>query len=234
MRLRVGAILSALAVLVASVTAAVAVTVNDDGGWFHHRQGMMSPAGADRGDSRGGDGQGPEWGQHGWMMSGPMHGQTVGSEYDFLAEMVAHHEEAVAAAGELARSQRAEMRAFGEAIVVSQSAQIELMEQWLADWYPDRSGRVDYEPMMRDLTGLSGDTLDQAFLEDMIGHHMGAVMMSQQLLMRGLAEHDQVETLAESIRAEQHAEILQMQQWLSDWFGIGWGQGIHSGSEARG
>ena len=48
------------------------------------------------------------------------------------------------------------MRAFGESIVESQTAQIDQMEEWLAEWYPDRSGRVDYRPMMRDLDDLSG------------------------------------------------------------------------------
>ena len=63
------------------------------------------------------------------------------------------------------------------------------MERWLADWYPGRSTDVKYRPMMRDLTGVSGERLDRVFLQDMIRHHMAAVMMSQQLLARGLAEH---------------------------------------------
>ena len=83
------------------------------------------------------------------------------------------------AARELERSDRAEMRAFGESIVESQTAQIDQMEEWLEEWYADRSGQVDYSPMMRDLSDLSGDELDEVFLEDMVGHHMAAVMMSQ-------------------------------------------------------
>jgi uncharacterized protein (DUF305 family) len=73
--------------------------------------------------------------------------------------------------------------------------------------------------MMRDLEGLSGDELDRVFLEDMIGHHMAAVMMSQQLVVRGLAEHEDVEELARSISTSQHAEILTMRGWLWEWFG---------------
>jgi len=160
------------------------------------------------------------------MMSGGGSGMMLGawpsSEYAYLVEMVAHHEEAVAAAQQLERSDRAEMRSFGAAIITSQSTQIDRMQRWLADWYPSRSGEVDYQPMMRDLTGMSGDRLDLVFLQDMISHHMGAVMMSQQVLMRGLADHEQVEALAVTIREEQHREILQMQQWLREWFGAGW------------
>ncbi len=72
---------------------------------------------------------------------------------------------------------------------------------------------------MRDLEDLWGDELDEVFLEDMIGHHMAAVMMSQQLVVRGLAEHEDVEDLARSISTSQHAEILTMRRWLWEWFG---------------
>ena len=197
-----------LAVLVAGIATVVTLAVTDDDNWSGHRGAMMSV----------GNGSG-----HG------MHGTSVASEYAFLAEMVAHHEEAVMAAGELQRSGRPEMREFGESIVESQTAQIDQMEGWLAEWYADRPGQVDYRPMMRDLSDLSGDELDRVFLEDMIGHHMAAVMMSQQLLARGVADHEEVEELAATIRDEQHDEIFQMQEWLRDWFRSaapmpGWGR----------
>jgi uncharacterized protein (DUF305 family) len=195
------------AVVVAISATAVAGTVGAQrgDGSVSSMRGMMSPnvpAGTGWRDA-----------PNGWM-----HGSAVNSEYAYLAEMVAHHEEAVAAAQELQRSNRPQMRAFGAAIVETQSAQIDLMTAWLARWYPGRSTEVDYVPMMRDLSGLSGDELDQVFLEDMIGHHMAAVMMSQRLLVRGLANHEEVSHLAVSIRSEQHAEILKMRRWLTDWF----------------
>ena len=224
---RIGVLVAAVVALVASVTAVAATVVDEGQPWFGHRDGAMSSRGYEGTDGR--DRQPPGWQGPGWMMSGNMHGRSAVSEYAYLAEMVAHHEEAVAAAEQLQRSQRAEMREFGEAIRTSQSAQIEQMQRWLAQWYPGRSGRVDYQPMMRDLTPLSGDRLDRVFLQDMLGHHMGAVMMSQQLLMRGVADHQQVEALARTIRDEQHAEIFQMQQWLRKWFGVGWQRGMWNG-----
>lgn len=142
-------------------------------------------------------------------------------EPDYLVEMVAHHEEAVEAAHELARSDRPAMQAFGDSIVKTQSAQIDQMLAWLDEWYPEQDTDADYQPMMRDLTDLSGDRLDQAFLEDMVGHHMMAVMMSQHLLSQG-TEHDEVADLARSIRDDQHDEIIQMQRWLSQWFDLDW------------
>jgi uncharacterized protein (DUF305 family) len=95
-----------------------------------------------------------------------MHGISVTSELDFLAVMVAHHQEAVIAAGELRRSGRAQLRAFGASIVETQSAQIDRMRQGIALWYPGRTPDRGYQPMMRDLSGLAGDQLDEAFLRD--------------------------------------------------------------------
>jgi uncharacterized protein (DUF305 family) len=173
------------------------------------------------------------WGQPGSRSDSPqgMHGFATATEFEYLATMVRHHEEAVAAAEQLQRSDRAQMRAFGDSIVETQTAQIDQMNTWLAQWYPGRGTDVDYQPMMRDLSSLSGDSLDRAFLQDMIGHHMMAVMMSQQLLVRGYADHEEVNGLATSIRDEQHAEIIQMRRWLTDWFDApwrgspGWGMG---------
>jgi uncharacterized protein (DUF305 family) len=154
-------------------------------------------------------------------------GAGATSEAGYLAEMVAHHREAVTAARELARSDRPEMRRLGEDVVRTQTAQIEQMTAWLDDWYPDQSLDVGYEPMMRDLTDLSGDRLDRTFLVDMVPHHMAAVMMSQHLVVRG-SEHDEVADLAREIRDEQRAEIFVMRRWLADWFGVrGWG---HAGA----
>ena len=220
------AAMAAAAAVAASLGTAVAMEVADDDPWDGHPGAMTSQRDWPR------DGNGMPGGMHGPVpggmpggmdkMGGGMGGMhrtmQVTSEVDYLAEMVLHHEEAIEAARELQRSDRAEMRDFGEAIVSSQSAQVSQMQQWLDEWYPDRGEAPAYDPMMRDLEDLSGDQLDRVFLEDMVGHHMAAVMMSQRLLMQDLAEHDEVADLAEDIRDEQHAEIFQMQQWLREWW----------------
>ena len=148
-------------------------------------------------------------------------GMRVESEFDYLAGMIPHHGEAIAAAKVLAKStERQEMRDFAAAIVATQTAEVRRMASWLSEWYPGRDPSVDYEPMMRNLDGLSGDALDRAFLEDMVPHHMMAVMMSQQLLWRRLAEHDPLVPFAKGIRDTQHQEIGTMSGWLAQWFGI--------------
>jgi uncharacterized protein (DUF305 family) len=161
-------------------------------------------------------------GHAGSIGMGPMAGMgmAVASEFDYLTEMIPHHDEAIATARILQRNtDRQEMRSFAASIVATQSAEVRQMKEWLAAWYPDRDTRVRYQPMMRDLTGLSGSALDKAFLEDMIPHHMMAVMMSQQLLVSGLARHDTIVPFARNIRDTQHDEIRMMTAWLREWFG---------------
>jgi uncharacterized protein (DUF305 family) len=199
--------------------AGAAVTATSDDGWWHPMMSDNQPRG-DVGGHMSGYWGGPMGGVGGHMGGfGAGHHVSASSEQEYLAEMVAHHLEAIDAARELQRSDRATMRDFGEEIVEVQSAQVAQMRAWLAEWYPDDSAEVDYEPMMRDLSRLSGDRLDRTFLEDMVGHHMAAVMMSQHLLASRLVEHDEVADLAADIRDDQHAEIFRMRTWLRDWFG---------------
>ena len=153
---------------------------------------------------------------------GMMAGVSVGSEFAYLTQMIPHHREAIAAAKQLlAGTDRPQMRTFAASIIKTQSAQVDQMTRELARWYPGRDTAVSYTPMMRDLSGLSGDALDRAFLEDMIPHHGMAVMMSQQLLGRALAQHAEVSALATNIRDSQHVEIMTMIGWLGSWFGEG-------------
>lgn len=149
-----------------------------------------------------------------------MSDMKVTDEFSYLTMMIPHHEEAIKAAEVLkAGTDRPEMREFAQKIIDTQTREVNQMRSWLAAWYPGRDTGVNYTPMMRDLTGLQGDALDRAFLEDMIPHHMAAVMMSQHLLSASLADHAEVEPFAQTIRDSQRAEIMTMRGWLSDWFG---------------
>jgi uncharacterized protein (DUF305 family) len=148
-----------------------------------------------------------------------MPGMGPRSEFEYLTEMIPHHEEAIATATLLQQgTQREEMRSFARSIIETQTAEVQQMKRFLAAWYPGRDTDADYAPMMRDLTGLRADALDRAFLEDMIPHHMMAVMMSQRLLMAGLSDHDEITPFARNIRDVQHAEIQAMAGWLKVWF----------------
>jgi uncharacterized protein (DUF305 family) len=158
-------------------------------------------------------------GMAGSGMAGPGMGAVVTSEFEYLARMIPHHEEAVATAQLVVRgTDRQEMRTFARSIVSGQSAEIAQMRAWLAAWYPLRDATVTYDPMMRELVGLRGDALDQAFLADMIPHHMMAVMMSQQFLAARLDRHPETEPFARAIRDVQQQEAWMMQDWLRTWF----------------
>lgn len=162
------------------------------------------------------------------MMSGAMMGEgmmgsmSVASESEFLAEMIPHHDEAISSAKVLkAGTDRKEMKTFADEIIKTQQREVDDMRAWLKRWYPDVKVSDNYEAMMRsDLDSLEGDDLDQAFLEDMSSHHMMAVHMSRSLLEQDLVKHDEVDTLARSIRDSQMREISMMQDWLSDWFDV--------------
>lgn len=160
---------------------------------------------------------------HGMPAAAPMDAgmmTPIEDEADFLGRMTLHHQEAVDSAKQLLeRSERPEVRALAQAIIEAQEQEIATMRGWLEAWYPDREREVAYQPMMRDLAGLSPDEADRAFIEDMIEHHRMAVMEARQLLERDLAEHEDVAAMARDIIEVQLGEIAKLQGWLREGFG---------------
>ena len=128
----------ALASLVALFATALAQGMNSGG--MHH------------GQTRGGAAApGAAYAPMGMGFGMPMGAQTV-DEASFLAHMIPHHQEAVASAQALgALTERPELLALTDAIVTSQTAEIESMVEWLDRWYPEVDREVAYQPMMRDL-----------------------------------------------------------------------------------
>jgi uncharacterized protein (DUF305 family) len=146
---------------------------------------------------------------------GHMMGMTVESERAFLEGMIPHHQEAVDTAKEvIARGgSTPAIKQLVENIVVAQEREIADMKVWYEAWYGvPYADAGEYEPMMRDLSKLSGAELDRVFLEDMIMHHMGAIMMAQSV--QPYIEHDEIATLTQAIVTTQAAEIAQMRVLL--------------------
>jgi uncharacterized protein (DUF305 family) len=56
------------------------------------------------------------------------------------------------------------------------------------------------------------------FMENMIDHHMMAVMTAELCVQKAI--HEELRSLCEQIIATQSQEIETMQQWLSDWYGV--------------
>jgi len=147
------------------------------------------------------------------------HMHQVYSEFDFLVEMIPHHQEAVDSSRDIkVISERPELQEFAREIIEVQEREIQELQGWIDLWYPDSHAHVRYQPMMRDLAGLSVEEAEKTFLEDMIVHHEMAVMMARELLEKDMAEHSEVEDMARSIIEQQDREIELMQKWLNEWF----------------
>lgn len=70
--------------------------------------------------------------------------------------------------------------------------------------------------MLSDLKNKSGDAFDEAFLEQMIVHHEGAVKMAEEALKN--SKREEIKDLSKAIISSQNKEIADMQNWLRDWF----------------
>jgi uncharacterized protein (DUF305 family) len=167
-------------------------------------------------------------------------GQMMGSfdeeqpfDLQFIDQMIMHHQGAIMSSEHMiSDSERPELRQLAEDIQQSQSEQIEQLQEWREEWYPDTErtfGMMDPtqmegmmgDGMMEGMMGgsmqemMGGDATDAMFLRMMIPHHQMAVDMSEEAL-DGNAEHPELEELAQTIRDEQSAEIELMQVYLDE------------------
>jgi uncharacterized protein (DUF305 family) len=102
-----------------------------------------------------------EMAQTGAMMGSPMAGManmtpgamdpTMMAQFDlmFIDMMIPHHESAVAMANVArARAERDEIRQLAEAIIATQTAEIERLREWRAAWYGDGQPMMAMDQMM--------------------------------------------------------------------------------------
>ena len=79
---------------------------------------------------------------------------------------------------------------------------------------------MDYNQMdsstMQSSPKAAAAPYDLQFLDTMIVHHQGAIVMAKGI--DGKAQHPELNTLAKNIIADQEEEITQMKQWRDDWF----------------
>ena len=74
--------------------------------------------------------------------------------------------------------------------------------------------QMNMSDMGKMLEGMTGDTLDRAFLEGMIPHHQAAVDMAKYLAG---SDKPELVKLGSDIITAQTKEIEQMQKWMKDW-----------------
>jgi uncharacterized protein (DUF305 family) len=166
-------------------------------------------------------------GNHGMMMDlGP-----ADAEYDlrFIDGMIPHHQGAIKMAEQvLQKSHNPEVKKLAEEIIKAQKKEIAQMQEWRKTWYPDAKDAIMYHApmghsmsmskedmesmmMMTDL-GAADAGFDQRFVQGMIAHHEGALIMAKDAQVK--SKRPEIQQLAQAILVSQAAEIKLMKQWL--------------------
>ena len=146
----------------------------------------------------------------------------------FMQGMIAHHAQAVEMVELLkTRTEREDMRLLGLRIEVSQNDEIKMMKRWLeAHGEAVPSEHAHHMPgglmpgMLTDaemakLRAAKGEAFDRLFLEGMIRHHGGALIMVQELRSsKGAMQEAEIADFASHVDADQRMEILRMNTML--------------------
>ncbi|PLS79171.1 MAG: DUF305 domain-containing protein [Chloroflexi bacterium] len=166
--------------------------------------------------------------------------RVAGIEQDFLMGMIPHHRGAIMMA-EMAvtKASRPEVRELAQKIITDQQPEVQLMTNWLQNWYgmqppqgtmmpadimmrmdmPMLRGLMpDMEARMEALKAKSGPAFDIEFLSAMSDHHAQAVMMSTPVLIAG--HHRDLYPFTTHLVASQSEEIGQMRDYLERFYGI--------------
>jgi len=158
------------------------------------------------------------------------------ANYDlrFIDAMAMHHQSAVLMAKEVQqKSKRPEIKQLANSIIKSQKQEIAQMKQWRQAWYPQTSDQpVAYgganksvvpmsakqhaTMMMSEDLGAADAQFDLRFINAMIPHHEGALVMAKDALNK--SKRSEIQQLAQNILKSQQAEIEQMQQWRKAWY----------------
>jgi uncharacterized protein (DUF305 family) len=161
---------------------------------------------------------------HSDMKSDP---DAASAPYDlqFIDTMTAHHNGAVEMAKMVdGRTENADLKKFAAQIIRDQEKEIADMKDWREKWFKDAPRALNMEmpgmadSMKMDMTKLSNSrdkAFDLAFIEMMIQHHQGAVLMAKEALTK--SERQEIKTLAGNIIKAQEAEIKMMTDWKVKW-----------------
>jgi uncharacterized protein (DUF305 family) len=144
----------------------------------------------------------------------------------FMQGMISHHAQALDMTALARRSATTEaVRLMGLRMEISQRDEIGLMERWLTDHgEPTRMdmgtgmqlmpGMLSPEQMQK-LGSTNGGDFDRLFLELMIQHHQGAVVMVGELFnTSGAGQESLIFKFASDVHADQTMEIERMQRVL--------------------
>ena len=155
--------------------------------------------------------------------------QFTPADVRFMQGMIGHHAQALEMTALLPeRTGREDMRLLAKRIDVSQADEIKMMQRWLeargqevpgphahhAAGAPLMPGMLTPEEMTR-LAAANGDVFDQLFLELMIKHHEGALIMVKELYATaGAGQESEIYAFASDVDADQRMEIDRMRGML--------------------
>ena len=152
------------------------------------------------------------------------------ADVDFVHGMIAHHQQALAMTALVSeQTEHDDIPLLAERMDVSQRDEIELMERWLDErdvQLPegdDHAAHIGPMPGMLTpeeldaLNDAAGPEFDRLFLESMIRHHQGAVVMIETLLTGGEGgQESEIFQMAQHMEADQQVEISRMLALLAE------------------
>ena len=145
----------------------------------------------------------------------------TGADVMFLQMMIPHHQQAIDMSNlALTRSTNTELLALAKKIATDQAAEIIQMRAWLkvanatedmGHSMHDMGGMLSTEELAN-LKAASGNAFDKLWLSGMIGHHDGAIHMTNMIID---AQNSEIKKFGEKIVADQSAQITQMKAMLT-------------------
>jgi uncharacterized protein (DUF305 family) len=157
--------------------------------------------------------------------------QHTPADVRFMQGMIGHHAQAVEMTALLSsRTNREDMRLLARRIELSQLDEIKMMQRWLevrgqalpdphahhAPGAPLMPGMLTAEEMSH-LAAATGGAFDRLFLEGMIKHHDGALVMVAELFATaGAGQESEIFAFASDVDADQRIEIRRMGAMLQE------------------
>jgi uncharacterized protein (DUF305 family) len=151
--------------------------------------------------------------------------QHTPADVQFMQGMIGHHAQALEMTALLpSRTSRDDMRLLAQRIELSQADEIKMMQHWLEVRGADvpglhshhahgaklMPGMLTPEEMNR-LAAAMGSEFDRLFLEFMIKHHEGALIMVDELFSNpGAGQESEIFAFASDVEADQQMEIDRM------------------------
>jgi uncharacterized protein (DUF305 family) len=157
--------------------------------------------------------------------------QHTAADVRFMQSMIGHHAQAVEMTALLAsRTMSDAMRTLARRIEVSQADEITMMQRWLEARGQEVPGSHAHhmagatlmpgmltQAEMDRLAAATGAEFDRLFLEGMIKHHEGALVMVKELFATpGAGQESEIFAFASDVDADQRMEIDRMRGMLKE------------------